>query len=262
MINNSLLLLLLAIFSYMAYKAKALKLSGSIAAIVVGFAIYFGFGLKGLLLLAIFFITSTFWSKWKQKQKENVQSILEKDDIRDWAQVVANGGVPAIISILYYVTDEPIFLVIFAVSIAAANADTWASEIGIFSKSNPFLFVNLKRVSKGTSGAVSPLGTVAGLIGSLLIAISTYVLWYKEITVSEIGIITLFGFLSMIIDTILGSTIQQKNSCPICHLETEKKIHCHTKTIPSNGIAFFNNDMVNIVSILLTTTMSVLFYFI
>ncbi|WP_204269083.1 DUF92 domain-containing protein, partial [Klebsiella aerogenes] len=46
---------------------------------------------------------------------------------------LANGGVGLLYSVLYYITKNPSYLVLLAVSFAAANADTWATELGILS---------------------------------------------------------------------------------------------------------------------------------
>ncbi len=61
-----------------------------------------------------------------------------------------------------------IWLMGFIVCIASANSDTWASEIGSLSKKNPIYIRTFKRIERGTSGAISLLGSIAALSGSLL----------------------------------------------------------------------------------------------
>jgi uncharacterized protein (TIGR00297 family) len=62
------------------------------------------------------------------------------------------------------------YLWAFITSLAAALADTLESEIGTLSRRQPRLITTLKRVPRGTDGAISPLGTLSGLAGALSIA--------------------------------------------------------------------------------------------
>jgi len=253
------LVIVTIVISLIAYKLKALKLSGALSAMIVGILILIGVGIQGMILLGAFFVSSSFWSRWKQNDKSETLSILEKGDERDWAQVFANGGIPALLSFIYSFNQDPILLLLFSISLAAANADTWASEIGVLSKSDPILIHNLKRVKRGTSGAVSILGTTASFLASLMIAGLSFILWNDYITLNLVIVITIFGFLNMIIDTVLGSTIQRKNRCTICHAITESHIHCDTETKYARGIRFINNDVVNITSIAITVFLSIWF---
>lgn len=112
--------LLLAIYAKLAKKLTA---SGTIAAIFVGFAITWGLGWIGLLTLGLFFFSSSFLSSFKQQLKE--EDINEKGSTRDGMQVLANGGVAAIMSVLYGLFLSPLYAIGFFASLAAANADTW-----------------------------------------------------------------------------------------------------------------------------------------
>ena len=158
-------------FSFLSWGFGLLKISGAIAASLVGLLIFLGMGWQGLVLLGFFFLTSSLWSKWKEENKKAVEQIVEKGNQRDWSQVIANGGVPALFSLLYFLKPEPVFLYAFAAALASSNADTWASELGVLSKKEPIQLFPVKRVAKGTSGAVSPFGTTAGFFGSVTIAV-------------------------------------------------------------------------------------------
>ena len=163
-----------AIFSVLL---RALKVNGAVAAIAVGVTIILGTHFRGLLLLGIFFVTSNLSSKYRHDEKIALKDMVEKGDVRDYAQVLANGGVAALFSLIFAVTGEEAALFAYCVSLASANADTWASEIGVLSHKDPVSLFTGKRVAKGTSGAVSVLGTLAGLGGSALIATSSFLFW-------------------------------------------------------------------------------------
>ena len=61
---------------------------------------------------------------------------------------------------------------------AAVAADTFSSELGILSKSQPRLLTswNLRKVPPGTNGGVTLLGTMAGFLGAFTIAFTSAIL--------------------------------------------------------------------------------------
>jgi uncharacterized protein (TIGR00297 family) len=240
----------------LGYHSKLLTISGAGTAFVVGFLIVLGLGVKGLIILGLFFGSSSLLSKIKSTNKSKAEELLVKGSQRDWQQVLANGGLAALASALYYFTEAPIWLLGSCICIAAANSDTWASEIGSMSKANPISIKTFKRVDRGTSGAVSLLGTGAAVVGSFLIAIIAYTLF--DLRVEDFYIIFIFGFIGNIIDTLLGAFVQAGYQCPNCGLKTERTFHCGQQTKLVKGFPIFNNDMVNLLSGFFTLILGIL----
>ncbi|MDQ1145047.1 uncharacterized protein (TIGR00297 family) [Bacillus sp. SORGH_AS 510] len=228
------------------YIFKSLTVTGAIAAIITGLTVYLGFGIRGLILLGVFFTSSSLWSKYKSAAKRVIEEKLAKGATRDWRQVFANGGAAAFFSVIYYFHEDIIYLIGFVVCLASANSDTWASEIGSLSRKQPIYIRTFKRIEKGTSGAVSLLGSTAALAGSLLIAIFSY--WLFQLSFVLVLLIFLCGYLGNVIDTLVGAFYQQVNKCIECGLETEKKEHCNKQTIRIKGSTIVDNDMVNFLS--------------
>ena len=145
------------------------------------------------------------------------------------------------------------YVFIYLTAVAAANADTWGTEIGIFSKKEPRLITTLKRVTRGTSGAKSPLGTTAALSGSALIIVSGFFFYtqYNDIKFFLYGLFMsmLAGFLGSVIDSLLGASVQVQYTCIKCGKVTEKRRHCNKTAEYKKGFKFFDNDMVNLVSV-------------
>lgn len=243
------IILFIIVISVSGYFYKLLTWSGSLAACVIGLAVALGFEVKGLFLLGFFFASSSFWSKFKRKNKVKAEERQEKGSQRDWQQVVANGGTCALFSLLYALFPLPEFIIGFAIAIAAANSDTWASEIGSLSKHPPIFIRTLKRIETGTSGAISLLGTIAAILGSLTIALLSY--YFFQLSFSFVLIIFAFGFFGNVIDTILGAFFQVVYQCEICLAEVESLKHCGTRTTIIKGHPIFNNDFVNFFSGLL-----------
>jgi uncharacterized protein (TIGR00297 family) len=112
--------------------------------------------------------------------------------------VLANGGIAALAALAGNWTW-------FAGALAAANADTWATEIGIHSRTPPRLITNGLRVPAGTDGGMTLLGTTAGIAGAGLIAGVSY-LFGQPGTVA----IAAAGIIGMLLDSLLGATVQGK----------------------------------------------------
>ena len=54
-------------------------------------------------------------------------------------------------------------------TLAAATADTWATEVGTLAGGTPRSIRTLRPVPAGTSGGVSVVGTLASVLGALLL---------------------------------------------------------------------------------------------
>jgi len=241
----SLLLLFVLLPAFLGFRMKALTIGGAFCAVITGLTIGISFDFFGLILLGTFFFSSSILSQLNHSENE----IVQKGHKRDWIQVFSNGGTASILSVLniLFPNMHESWEVAFVASLAIANADTWASELGSLSKKRPIHVRTLKRVSKGTSGAVSMFGTVMGIAGAMLIAVTCYIIQF--VNVNEMMIITLIGVIGLFLDTWMGATIQTVYRCVACGLETERSFHCKGKTVHIKGIPFVNNDVVNFASI-------------
>lgn len=254
--NHLVVIITIIILSLVANRVRSLSTSGALAAILVGTFIYMGFEEEGLIILGIFFSTSSFWSSYKKQQKKQLEEKLEKGSRRDWLQVFANGGVAAICSLLFYFTHDLLWGMAFLTTIASAMGDTWSSEIGPLSKRPPFSVKTFKVVEAGTSGAISSLGTMSAILGVGVITMMGILL--LPITGEMAWIIFVFGILGNGIDTYLGAYVQRTYQCTKCSLEIEKSFHCGVKARKLGGLSLLNNDGVNFFSSLLAPVLAIL----
>ncbi len=149
--------ILAIIIAYLAYRAHSLNVSGAVAAAVVG-TIVFGFGgFSWAILLMTFFITSSALSRMFKKRKQGLDEKFSKGHERDAGQVFGNGGLATAFVLVHALYPESaIGWVGFAAALAAVNADTWATELGVLNPTQPRMITDLrKRVDKGTSGGIS-----------------------------------------------------------------------------------------------------------
>jgi uncharacterized protein (TIGR00297 family) len=251
------------LISYTAFKKNSLNLSGFFGAMLLGTLLYVFGSMYFWSILIGFFVSSSILTKFKKKDKETLDDITEKTGSRDFMQVIANGGLGLIYAILYYTLKDPVYLLAYAVSFSAANADTWSSEIGVLSKSSPFSIITFKRTMKGQSGAISLLGTLAAFLGALFISIIFIIEyafsfgWTNKL-IFYFLIVLLCGFIGSIVDSILGATIQAKYKCKVCDKITEKRDHHDIETMHVKGFKIINNDVVNFISPLIATILAIL----
>jgi len=188
------------VIAALAYWRGSLSRSGAAGAVLVGTLI---FGLGGWIwgvVLAVFFISSSALSHFKEREKAAVAEKFEKGHRRDMGHVLANGGLGAVIALLSAVVPASavpgsVWFYLFLGVMATVTADTWATELGTLSAAPPRLITSGRVVEVGTSGGVSPLGTSVSLGGGLLIGLTAGVLsalaghvgWGAALLVAVIG---------------------------------------------------------------------------
>ena len=255
-INMHLILIfsILAVAAFVAWFKKIVTTEGALSGLGLGTVIFIGTGLKGLFVLAAFFVSSTIVGRFRREQKERlgIERIHEKGERRDALQVFANGGVGMVSAVLYALTGQHVFLVAFFVSFAAATADTWASELGILSRGKPRSIINLKSVERGISGGVSLVVFAASFAGALLIASLVFVVepsralqFWRPVLIG--------GFMGSLVDSILGATLQAQYRCAETGRLVERPISGQLKNQLVKGLVWMNNDLVNFLSILIVT---------
>ncbi|MBE3141087.1 MAG: DUF92 domain-containing protein [Thermoplasmata archaeon] len=238
-----------ALIAFAAYRAHSLSKSGAWGALLEGTIIFGLGGWKWAVLLLAFFVSSSALTRLFGKKKASLNEKFEKGGTRDIGQVLANGAIASIFAGLHFFFPAASWTwVVFAASLAAVNADTWATELGILSPSLPRLITSWKPMERGTSGAISLYGTLAAAGGAALIALLGALLGPAGHVWANLEIIIIAGLLGSLFDSFLGATVQAIYRCPHCDKETEKHpIHtCGTETAKIRGWSWLNNDMVNL----------------
>ncbi len=166
----------------------------------------------------------TFASTKAGKRRKVQLGVAEAKRGRNAAQIVANlgiaglvivGGVFTLFDVLccrgvsgeygFSVYAVPIALV---AALCEATADTVSSEIGQAFGGTPFLLTTLGRVEAGTDGAVTVLGTVAGILGAAVVA--AVGMWAMRMGFRGVGIGFTGGAAGLFFDSLLGATVERK----------------------------------------------------
>jgi uncharacterized protein (TIGR00297 family) len=231
----------------LAYLLRMLTVGGGIAATFIGGAAVLA-GRGWIALLLVFFLSSSALSRWKLAERERkTLGILQKGSRRDAVQVLANGLVFATAAILSTYGNVELWQAIGAGAIAAATADTWSTEIGTVLGRTPRMILTGRAVQPGTSGGVTIAGFVGAFAGSLLAAsVASLMDWETPVHAVVVG-----GVVGSLVDSVLGAVAQERRWCDNCGVGTEQRIHnCGTATAHRGGFAGFDNDVVNLVSII------------
>lgn len=240
--------LLSALIAFLAWRARTLTASGAAAATVTGGLIFGLGGLPWAALLLAFFISSSGLSKAFPRRKASVNEKFTKGSRRDWGQVLANGGLGALLAVVHGLFPSQSWpWLAFAGAIAAVNADTWATELGVLSGTPPRCITTGQVVERGASGGITPLGTLSALAGGLLIGGIGAFSFPREGKAFLLGIVPLVGLLGSLFDSFLGATVQVIYRCPVCNKETEHHPRhlCGAETAQIRGWPWLNNDWVN-----------------
>lgn len=225
-----------------SYVARLLTFRGAIATFFLASVMFGVGGWKWTVPIFTFFFLSSLLSKVGAARKARFASVFEKSGTRDHGQVLANGGVAGFLALWQLAFPVADFYPMYLGAVAAATADTWATEIGLLTRGKTISIASFRTVDQGMSGGISWLGLSAGLLGACVIAGSA-AFWVKDMRV--LAFVAAAGFVASLIDSILGATIQAEYECTVCGRSTERVEHCGMPAKLLKGYPSFNNDSVN-----------------
>ncbi len=185
-----------------AWRLGALSASGALAAVLVG-TLVTGFGGWSWAALLVLFVAAASLSSALPPQPQAPR--------RSARQVLANGGVACLAAAAYGLFPIPGFAAAFAGALATAWADTWATEFGVRYGGRPRRLWGLDPVEPGASGGVTVLGTAAGLVAAGLCGLVA-----AALGVAPAGTTTLAGAVGMMVDSLMGATLEAEFRCPRC----------------------------------------------
>lgn len=249
------LLLFTVGFIYLSVNGNSLTLPGAVGAAVIGWTVYFLVGWLWLIPLFFFLISSTVLGKLFSERE--IESDAKMGKQRDIVQVFCN-GFPYFLMALLYPTLQSVALFLMSVSMAIATADTWATEFGTHFSGKTIDIRNFKRCRTGLSGGISLIGSIGAFVGALAIAsLCAWIMYHQFASTHSfdwsfnlnwlypLPYICFFGFVGMLIDSLMGSLLQVKYIDP----NTQK---LYDKPAPDrqlySGFVWMNNDLVNLLS--------------
>lgn len=238
-------------------RMRLLTKPGALGAVVVG-ALAFGIGGWPLwLLLMWFFGSSNVAAKLMARRaakRGGASARRGHGGPRKLRQVLANSVPFLACALAYTVVGNPWLLVLAVGALAASTADTWASEVGVYSRRPPVSILTRKPMQRGLSGGVSPLGLAATVVGAATSAFLAMLLFraFGYAVPNGLGaflFIVACGVAGSLVDSVLGVLVQAKyrsSDAPDAPLvETPPR---GARAALVSGYAWVTNDAVNLMS--------------
>lgn len=186
------------ILGIIVYLSGALDLLGSFFVTIIGIFIVITRGFNWLAILLLFLILGSVFTQFKKDYKKRIGLVHEKRTVKN---VISNGIIAVLMAVFGNYAG-------FIGAISTATADTLASEIGVLS--SPVLITNQEHVKPGTNGGISLLGTVAGLLGALIIGVSAFIVNVSPDITHSICIAIITGMVGCFADSLLGATLEHE----------------------------------------------------
>ena len=201
---------------------KLLTRAGQFHGWLLGVIIWASLGWRGYAVVMFYFLLGSGVTRIGKAQKE-AEGIAEKRSGARGPENVWGSALTAtfcavgVLALSIFgdtgqmpVPQEVISLLLlgYAASFCTKLSDTCASEIGKAYGKHTFLITTLQPVPRGTEGAVSLEGTIAGIVGSILIALLSWAVGLIDLTGVVFCIIA--AFIATNIESVIGATVQSK----------------------------------------------------
>lgn len=183
-----------------------LNIGGTLLAIVFGIFI-FALGMSMwwffIAVLLDFLVLSALATRAKDDEKARMKGY---EKVRSWKNVAANGIVPIIAVLIYFLNASngwvPQAAIFYAYvgAVCAITADKFASEFGVLD-GEPITLLTMKPARKGRSGAVTWFGTAMGIVASILIGLAVFAVGASA---AVFIVVVAGGFVGNIVDSVFG----------------------------------------------------------
>ena len=201
---------ILLLIAFIAPK-KLLTPMGYLHAWILGVLIWGTLNWQGYLIVMFYFLIGSAVTRVGMKQKQ-AEGIAEKrSGARGPENVWGSALIGTICAMGTIWAESPLQKLLFLGYVASFStklADTCGSEIGKAYGKRTFLITTLQPVARGTEGAVSLEGTVAGVIGSIAIALLGWDVGMIDLT--GIFVCAIAAFIATNLESVIGATLQSK----------------------------------------------------
>lgn len=196
------------VLGVLAWPRRLLTPDGIINAWVLGVLVWGAFDWRGYLVILVYFALGTLVTRLGFARKQALGIAEGRGGVRGPANVWGSALTAAVCAVGSLLAPDPLWLLAYTASLATKLSDTTASEVGKAYGRRTFLITTLRPVPPGTEGAVSLEGTLAGVAGSLAIALVGFAVGF----VDGWGILwcILAALVATTCESLIGATLQQR----------------------------------------------------
>lgn len=202
-----------------ALPKKLLTPAGYGHAWLLGVILWGALGWRAYMTTIFYFFVGSALTKVGMARKEALGIAEARGGVRGPGNVWGSGLTAAVCALLVFLLTlladqglierwQPLLTLGFVASLATKLSDTSATEIGKAYGQRTFLITTLKPVPRGTEGAVSLEGTLAGAVAS--VALATLAWGLGLISFLGVGICAIAAFLATSLESLIGATIEDK----------------------------------------------------
>ena len=197
---------------------KLLTPAGLLHGWLLGVILWGSLGWQGYLVVLFYFIVGSAVTRIGMAQKQ-AEGIAEKRSGARGPENVWGSALTAtlcalgilVVTVFNLETRLITYLLLgFVASFSTKLSDTCASEFGKAYGKRTFLITTLQPVPRGTEGAVSLEGTLAGIVASIAMSMVGWGVGLIDLT--GIGFCVLAAFVATNIESLIGATLQESVS--------------------------------------------------
>ena len=190
---------------------KLLTPAGIFHAWLLGILIWGTLGWQGYVVVAFYFLVGSAVTRIGMEQKEAAGIAEKRSGARGpenvWGSALT-GALCALGTLLVAPPYRTLLILGYVASFATKLSDTCGSEVGKAYGKRTFLITTLQPVARGTEGAVSLEGTIAGVVGSIAIA---FIGWgVNLISLTDVFFCVFSAFIATNVESLIGATLQSK----------------------------------------------------
>ena len=182
--------------------------SGAASGFWIGVLMFTFGGWRGFLLLLLFFALGTGATRLGYRDKEARGIAQEGKGARSTRHAVANCGLATFLFLIAALAPalRPWLWLGAVAALATAAFDTVSSEIGQLFPRWTVLVTTLRSAPAGTEGAVSPMGTAAGIAAAGIVSLLALAINLLDRPAAA-GIVLAAGFVGGMAESFLGATL-------------------------------------------------------